>query len=118
ELTSLYNLVRAAVVATGLPYAKITVATGTTIGGEGPLETCLDKIYSKPDNFVEEKGIVMSWREVLESILTPLDLGIFAHGDTVYLRDTHSMGAGGVYKSKTMKGTSGELIAIPSPIML
>ena len=92
ELTSLYDLVHAAIVATGLPYTTITVATGTTIGGEEELETCLDKIYSKPDNFVDEKGVVMSWREVLESILTPLDLGIFAHGDAVYLRDTHTMG--------------------------
>ena len=118
ELTSLYDLVHAAIVATGLPYATITVATGTTIGGEGPLETCLNKIYSKPDNFIDEKGVVMSWREVLESILTPLDLGIFAHGDTVYLRDTHTMGAGGVRKSRPMAGTSGEASGIPSPIML
>ena len=118
DMTSLYNLVRAAVVATGLPYAKITVATGTTIGSEGALETCLDRIYSKPDNFIDEKGVVMSWREVLESILTPFDLGIFAHGDTVYLRDTHTMGAGGVRKSRSMAGTSGESSGIPSPIML
>jgi len=118
ELTSLYNLVRAAVVATGLPYAKITVATGTTIGGEEELETCLNKIYAKPDNFIDEKGVVMSWREVLESILTPLDLGIFAHGDTVYLRDTHTMGAGGVSKSRSMAGTSGEASEIPNPITL
>jgi hypothetical protein len=117
-LTSLYDLVHAAIVATGLPYATITVATGTTIGGEGTLETCLDKIYSKPDNFVDEKGVVMSWREVLESILTPLDLGIFAYGNTVYLRDTHTMGAGGTQKSKTMAGTSGGSSGIPAPIML
>ena len=118
ELTSLYDLVHAAIVATGLPYVTITVATGTTIGGEEELETCLDKIYSKPDNFVDEKGVVMSWREVLESILTPLDLGIFAHGNTVYLRDTHTMGAGGVRKSRSMAGTSGEASGIPNPIML
>lgn len=118
DLTSLYDLIHAAIVATGLPYTTITVATGTTIGGEGPLETCLNKIYSKPDNFIDEKGVVMSWREVLESILTPLDLGIFAHGDTVYLRDTHTMGAGGVRKSRSMAGTSGEASGIPSPIML
>lgn len=118
ELTSLYDLVHAAIIATGLPYTTITVATGTTIGGEEELETCLDKIYSKPDNFVDEKGVVMSWREVLESILTPLDLGIFAHGNTVYLRDTHTMGAGGVRKSRSMAGTSGEASGIPNPIML
>lgn len=118
ELTSLYDLVHAAIVATGLPYTTITVATGTTIGGEEELETCLDRIYSKPDNFVDEKGVVMSWREVLESILTPLDLGIFAHGDTVYLRDTHTMGAGGVSKSRSMAGTSGGSSEIPNPITL
>ena len=106
-LTSLYDLVHDAIVATGLPYATITVATGTTMYGEGALETCLNKIYAKPDNFVDEKGVVMSWREVLESILTPLDLGIFSHGNTVYLRDTHTMGAGGVRKSMTMAGASG-----------
>lgn len=117
-LTSLYDLVHAAVVATGLPYATITVATGTTIGGEGALETCLDKIYSKPDNFIDEKGVVMSWREVLESILTPLDLGIFAHGNTVYLRDTHTMGAGGLSKSRTMAGVSAGSSGLPSPILL
>src|SRR5690554_779053 len=117
-LTSLYDLVHAAVVATGLPYATITVATGTTMPGEGTLETCLNKIYAKPDNFVDEKGVVMSWREVLESILTPLDLGVFAYGNTVYLRDTHTMGAGGVQKSKTMAGTSGGSSGLPSPILL
>jgi len=118
DLTSLYDLVHAAIVAIGLPYTTITVATGTTIGGEEELETCLDKIYSKPDNFVDEKGVVMSWREVLESILTPLDLGIFAHGNTVYLRDTHTMGAGGVCKSRSMAGTSGKASEIPNPITL
>lgn len=118
ELTSLYNLVHAAIVATGLPYATITVATGTTIGGEGPLETCLNKIYSKPDNFIDEKGVVMSWREVLESILTPLDLGIFAHGNTVYLRDTHTMGAGGTQKYRSLSGSTSGSSVIPSPILL
>lgn len=118
SLTSLYDLVHAAIVATGLPYATITVATGTTIGGEGTLETCLDKIYAKPDNFIDEKGVVMSWRKVLESILTPLDLGLFAFGDYVYLRDTHTMGAGGSRKSRTMAGASGGSSGIPAPIML
>lgn len=118
ELTSLYDLVHAAIVATGLPYATITVATGTTIPGETSSETCLDKIYSKPDNFVDEKGVVMSWREVLESILTPLDLGIFAHGDTVYLRDTHTMGAGGTQKYRALSGSTSGSSGIPSPILL
>lgn len=117
-LTSLYDLVHGAIVAMGLPYETITVATGTTIGGEGALETCLDKIYSKPDNFVDEKGVVMSWREVLESILTPLDLGIFAYGNTVYLRDTHTMGAGGTQKYRSLSGSTSGSSVIPSPILL
>src|SRR5690554_3440813 len=118
ELASLYGLVRAAVVATDLPYETITVATGTTMPGEDALETCLNKIFAKPDNFIDEKGVVMSWRKVLESILTPLDLGIFAHGNTVYLRDTHTMGAGGDCKSRGIAGGAAWTTGLPSPITL
>src|SRR5690554_6211367 len=60
----------------------------------------------------------MSWREVLESILTPLDLGLFAFGDYVYLRDTHTMGAGGTQKYRTMDGLQGGSSGLPSPILL
>src|SRR5690554_4156009 len=60
----------------------------------------------------------MSWREVLESILTPLDLGLFAFGDYVYLRDTHTMGAGGTQKYRTMDGLQGGSSGIPAPITL
>lgn len=118
ELTSLYDLVHGAIVATGLDYSRIVVASGTTTPGQLAAETCLAKIFAKPDNFVDEKGVVMSWREVLESILTPLDLGLFTFGDYVYLRDTHTMGAGGTQKHRTMDGLQGGSSGLPSPIML
>lgn len=74
----------------GLPLQNIKYAADIAVNSYSvPAdEIILQHLIVNQDNYIDEDGIVMSNRNVLESLLTPLGLTLFIEGEDVWIVDT------------------------------
>ncbi|MGQ1889127.1 hypothetical protein ACT29H_01665 [Thermophagus sp. OGC60D27] len=93
----------------GLPLSHIKYAADIAVNGyDVPSgEIILQHLIVNQDNYIDEDGIVMSCRDVLESILTPLGLTLFIEGEDVWIVDTEYLKNGTITVHTKTLGSSG-----------
>ncbi len=89
-------------------YSALNIALSTTIPNYTLLnsENLLHKIFINTDNYIDEKGNVMSCREVLDSIFTPFTIKLFIQKNQVYIIDINSLAKENIeFKKYSLSGT-------------
>lgn len=92
-IKSAFDILRYILRKLGIGYEYVNIALSTSIPGLTLLssENILQKIHVNTDNYIDEKGNVMSCREVLDSILLPLTAQLFIEENQVYIVDINNM---------------------------
>jgi len=96
-----------------LPWNEILISLSTTFSGYSAAasSTILHESYVDCSNFYDEDNEAMTLREVVESILAPYGATIEAESGNIYIKDIHTLAAGGSITYKRFNASTYAYIA-------
>jgi hypothetical protein len=108
-ITTIYEVINNCLSKIGIDYFSIRIATDTQINNVTPAtnKSILHNLTVNNSNYIDEDGITMNCREVLESVLTPLNLSLFIDGNIIYIVDFDYLKQGNIsYKEFILNSTT------------
>jgi len=112
-IKSMWDILKIVLGKIGLPWNEILVSLSTTFPGYSAAadRTILHELYIDCSNFYDEDNEAMTLREVVESILAPYGATIEAESGNIYIKDIHTLAAGGSITYKRFNASTYAYIA-------
>ncbi|WP_025006786.1 hypothetical protein [Marinilabilia salmonicolor] len=109
------DVIKMALIKLSIDFNNIYIGLSTSLEGGLPSnETILHKLFVKSGNYIDEKGNVMSSREVINEILVPLSARMYIQGNDIFIVDINEL----ANESLTLKSFSFESLLYGETIVI